>query len=104
MRTRIASSRNAPKILIVRLLRERSCLLVVKRALPLQRASILSGLAAFWRRAQTPSRLAVAPTLPLTPTWAGHTLMVACTPPRFVVQPDWFPSFRAPFWSSHGSL
>ena len=51
--------------------------LLSRVALPLQRTWILSGMAALWRRAQTPSRLAVAPTLQHVPASAGHTLTVS---------------------------
>ena len=72
MRRRIASSEIVPE--------RGAALLLSREAMPRQRADVLSGLAALWRRAQTPSRLAVAPALPPAPAWAGHTLMVVSTP------------------------
>lgn len=72
MRTRIASLNFVPEDFLRTFRQVSRC-----RAY----AVVHSGMAAQRRRAQTPSRLAVAPTPRLAPPSPGHTLTVASTTP-----------------------
>ena len=101
--TRIASRRNVPQSTIVSWWIDCSCFLVVKSG-----AVLAAHLDSFRHGSPQAARadavkVAVAPTLPPTPTSAGHTLTVASTPPRSV-QPDWFLRPRELFWPNHRSL